>query len=159
MWSKQDYVTLFWIVLGGLVALFSYRVGLGRLLEPGPGLMPFGLGAAMCLLALFNLVRGRRSTSKAEQKEIETANKTGLNRRATKIGAITAGLFVYAFLLEPLGYVITTFLAVSFLLKVAGYKQWLRVLPYAAVITLVTYFGFGYLGTRFPQGMLSFPGM
>jgi len=46
----------------------------------------------------------------------------------------------------------------AFLLKAAGPTSLLNALVYAVVMTLVSYFGFGYLGTRFPPGLLSFPG-
>jgi putative tricarboxylic transport membrane protein len=157
MWTTQHFITLFWVVLGGVVIFGSCRLGIGRLLEPGPGLMPFVLGIVMCGLALLKFTGQMRSVMK-QQKGDKTGNLEGLRKGALKITVICAALFAYAFLLEPLGYLIATFVAMAFLLKAAGPTRILNVLIYAAVITLISYFGFGYLGTRFPPGILSFPG-
>ena len=156
MWSLQQCVTLFWVVFGALVALSSYRMGVGRLLEPGPGLMPLVLGVVMCILALFKFAGQRR----AGRKSIDAGrgNIAGLRRRVGSIVATCLALFAYAFLLEFLGYLIITFVVMTFLLRAAGSKNWLSTVSYAAVITLVSYFGFSYLGTRFPPGLLSVPG-
>jgi putative tricarboxylic transport membrane protein len=157
MWTTQQFVTLFWVVLGGIVAISSYRLGIGKLLEPGPGLMPFLLGAAMCILALFKLV-GRMRAASDRSKKAEEESVAGLRQGIGAIAIISAALFAYAFLIESLGYLIITFVVMAFLLRAAGPTRWLSVLAYSAVITLVSYFGFGYLGTRFPPGLLSFPG-
>jgi putative tricarboxylic transport membrane protein len=159
MLTKQRCAVLVWIGLGVFVTLYSYHIGLGRFLEPGPGLMPFVLGVVMLLLSLFKLAIDVRSQVIEERKRTGTENGGSGRVFLGKIAAVAAGLLAFALLLEPLGYLLTTFLVLSFLLKVAGYERWLRVLPYSAIITLVTYFGFTYLGTRFPQGILSFPGM
>jgi putative tricarboxylic transport membrane protein len=157
MWTTQQFVTLFWVVLGGIVAISSYRLGLGKLLEPGPGLMPLVLGVVMCILALFKLMGQKRAASGQSKKAVE-GNVTALRKGIGRIAVICAALFAYAFLLDPFGYLIITFVVMAFLLKAAGQARWLNVLAYSAVITLVSYFGFGYLGTRFPPGLLSFPG-
>jgi putative tricarboxylic transport membrane protein len=157
MWITQHFVTLFWVVLGGIIVFGSFRLGIGRLLEPGPGLMPLVLGAVMCGLALLKFTGQIRSVMK-KQKGDGTGNIEGLRKGALKIAVICAALFAYAFLLEPLGYLITTFVVMAFLLKAAGQTRLINVLIYAVIITLISYFGFGYLGTRFPPGILSFPG-
>jgi len=159
MRTRPDYVTAFWVILGAFVCFGSYRAGLGRLLEPGAGLMPFVLGTVMCLLALLKLARRRSRSGGEKSGGLEEEMTSALRKRVGVITAITISLFAYAFLLEPIGYLITTFLVLAFLLKLAGNKHWLRVGPYAAVITLVSYYGFGYLGTRFPQGLLGLPGL
>jgi putative tricarboxylic transport membrane protein len=156
MWTTQQFVTLFWVILGAIVAFGSYRLGLGRLLEPGPGLMPCVLGAVMCVLALFKLAGQRRADRKS--KDAREGNLAGLRRGIGSIAVVCVALFAYAFLLELLGYLIITFVVMAFLLRAAGSTRWLSILTYSAVITLVSYFGFSYLGTRFPPGLLSIPG-
>jgi putative tricarboxylic transport membrane protein len=155
MLTKQRCTILVWIGLGVFVIAYSYRMGLGRFLEPGPGLMPFALGAVLCFLSLFKLALDLHSSKQTTQTKGPISKPKGIG----KIVAVIAGLLAFAILLEPLGYLLTTFLVTTFLLKIAGYRKWLHALPYAAIITLVSYFGFTYLGTRFPQGILSFPGL
>jgi putative tricarboxylic transport membrane protein len=156
MGTTQHWVTLFWLLLGGVVVFGSYRLGIGRLLEPGPGLMPFILGMAMAVLALFKLA-GQMRAANEESRQAEKTSVAGLRKGIGAIAVISAALFAYALLIEPLGYLITTFAVMAFLLKAAGPTRWGRVFVYSGIITLVSYFGFGYLGTRFPPGLLSFP--
>ncbi len=155
----QRFLTLFWVALGIFVSVYSYRLGIGKLLEPGPGLMPLILGVAISLLALFKLVktlsRAGGDEKTAAPSEAETSGRPILGMLFT----VVASLLAYALLLEPLGYLITTFLVMAFLLRAAGYKRWRRIMPYAAVIAVVSYFGFTYLGTRFPGGILTFAGL
>jgi hypothetical protein len=157
MGTTQQLVTFFWVVLGAVVVCGSHRLGIGRLLEPGPGLMPFILGIAMGVLAFFKLA-GQMRAANEDSKQAEKTIVAGLRKGVGRIAVISSALFAYALLLEPLGYLITTFGVMAFLLKAAGPTRWARVMVYAGIITLVSYFGFGYLGTRFPPGLLSFPG-
>jgi putative tricarboxylic transport membrane protein len=152
-------VTLFWAALGIFVAAYSYRLGLGKLLEPGPGLMPFALGTILCLLALCKLVGETRSGNREEGPIIKAQVHVGGRGDVGRIAGITLTLLIYALLLEVLGYIVTTFLVMAFLFRFAGYRGWPLILLYAAIIAGVTYFGFTYLGTRFPPGILSLVGL
>ena len=71
-----------------------------------------------------------------------------------KIVVFTAVLLAYTFLLEPLGFLMTTFLGMVVLLRIAGYTQWVRIIVYAVIISVISYTGFTYLGTRLPPGIL-----
>jgi hypothetical protein len=159
VFTFQRFITLFWVAFSIFIFSYSYQLGLGQPLAPGPGLMPFLLGIVMCGLAIIKVVSDFRSSRQAGTTST-VAQPTGITRRViTLISVVTASLFAYALLLEPLGYLITTFLVMAFLLRAAGFTQWLRILPYAAIIALVSYYGFTYLGTNFPVGILSLTGL
>ncbi len=70
-----------------------------------------------------------------------------------KLAFITIILFAYALLLEPLGYIVTTFFAMVLLLRFAGYTRWILIIIYAVIIVGVSYFLFHYLGVMFPAGI------
>ena len=38
-------IRFFWLALGLFVVIYSYTLGLGKLIDPGPGLLPFLLGS------------------------------------------------------------------------------------------------------------------
>jgi putative tricarboxylic transport membrane protein len=147
------HITLFWMALGIFVSAYSYRIGLGKFLDPGSGLFPFLLGLAVVLLSLYKLLKGFHSTEKNEE-ESGQKEKEDLFDNKGKVAVFAGVLFVYTFLLEPLGFLITTFFGMTVLLRIAGYTQWLRIIAYAGIISVISYTGFTYLGTRLPPGIL-----
>jgi putative tricarboxylic transport membrane protein len=147
------YITFFWIALGIFVGGYSYLIGLGKLLDPGPGLFPFTLSLVVLLLSIYKLAKElpsieERKGESRKQKEHNSFENTG------KIVILTVILFAYTYILEPLGFLLTTFLVMAALLRVAGYTQWIRIIVYAIIICVITYAGFTYLGTNLPTGIL-----
>jgi len=73
-------------------------------------------------------------------------------------GLIAAILLVYAFLLYPLGYIVSTallFPALAYVLGSTGRRRLLRNLAIGTVVGIVVYFSFtGLLGVRLPKGLL-----
>jgi putative tricarboxylic transport membrane protein len=147
------YITLFWIALGIFFAFFSYRLGLGQFLEPGPGLFSFGLGLAIALLGIYQLIRTYLSLRKGEGG-LEGGREEKFFGNAGRLVVLTAVLLAYAILFQRLGYLLTTFLGMALLLRIAGYARWVPIIVYAAVISIISYTGFTYLGTTFPPGIL-----
>ncbi len=147
------YITVVWIAMGIFVSTYSYTIGLGKLIGPGPGFMPFWLGIIFIGLGLYKLstqLRIRRASSISSGKEGNTRH-SGVG----KITTITVILFAYALLLESLGYILVTFLAMVFLLRFAGYTRWTLLIIYALTIAAVSYFLFHYLGVLFPVGIFN----
>lgn len=150
------YITIIWIAMGIFVSVVAYRMGLGRLSEPGPGFMPFWLGIVIGGLGLYKLF-----TSLAESRNEVKDDGSAPEEKAGRLpfGRIVfamVALFVYALLIEPLGYVLTTFLAMALLLRFAGYTRWGWIIVYSIVITAVSYLLFHFLGVRFPVGIFNF---
>ena len=149
------YDTIFWIALGAFVSAFAYiKLGIGKLNAPGSGLMPFLLGLLFGLLALYKLVTRILQHGEGEEKpkEEEEAEQHGVVYK--KVILVVVALFAYAILIEPLGFILTTFLTMTLLFRSAGFKQWGLALAYSAGVVLITYFLFTYLGVRFPPGIL-----
>lgn len=155
----QFTITLFWIGLGVFVSAYSFRLGLGTFLKPGPGLFPFSLGVSISLIALYKLVMEFLSEHKKDGPLDKPQVPSDARYHIGKLAILTIILLAFALLLEPLGYIITTFLGMALLLRTTGYQKWTSIIPYAAIISGVTYFGFTYLGTMFPPGILSYLGL
>jgi putative tricarboxylic transport membrane protein len=125
-------------------------MSLGEFYSPGPGLYPFTLGLFLFLISSYFLVRtlikerGRNAIIKGGV--VQTSLK--------KISYILASLFVYAVLLEKLGYLISTTLLLIGLFASMGSKRWVSIIVTSALAVLVTYFSFALLGVRFPAGIL-----
>src|SRR4029450_4738 len=101
-------VALFWVALGILVCYGATRLGLGSITEPGSGFIFFWSGLILVILSLMVLAEGLGSTE-------EIVHETG-EMNWVKIALVLLSLVLYAFFLERLGFVLTTFILLSFLL-------------------------------------------
>ena len=144
---------LFWVGLSVFVMIFSYRMGLGGFHNPGPGLMPFLLGVFLLPISLYLLISP--ALRKGERDEAPEEEQSRTNYR--QIGLILISLFVYAFLLERLGFLITTFIFLVLLFRSVG-NRWRTVLAASTLTVLAAYFVFTFFGVRFPEGVLRLGG-
>jgi len=147
------FPALFWVGLSLFVIIFSYRMGLGGFHNPGPGLMPFLLGVFLLPISLYLLIRSAFRNGEG----IEAPNEEGGQTNYKQIGLILISLFVYAFLLERLGFLITTFIFLVLLFRSVG-NRWRTVLAASVLTVLTAYFVFTFFGVRFPEGVLRLRG-
>src|SRR5882724_13342576 len=111
-------VALFWVALGILVCYGATRLGLGSVTEPGSGFIFFWSGLILVILSLMVVAESLRSTEEIVQETTET--------NWVKIALVLLSLLLYAFFLERLGFVVTTFVLVSFLLCCIDGANWVR---------------------------------
>jgi putative tricarboxylic transport membrane protein len=161
--KKYQFIpTLFWIGLSFFVMVFSIKLGLEDktglegVHNPGPGLMPFLTALLLLLISLYLLVSPL--LKKTQNKAIETREKESRKPGYGKMLLVLGSLFGYALLLEPLGYLVTTSLALFLLFKTMGTK-WGSAVFASLITTLVTYFVFTSLGLLFPDGIISLQGV
>ena len=143
----------FWVALGVFVSIYSCRLGLGNVINPGPGLFPFCLGVILFIIATIVLTQ---FLIKNEAHETE-GDKQPAN--PLKPIAALAVLFTSALLLEVLGYLMVIFAALAILFRIAGYKRIIQIVGYSFAIVVITYLLFTYLGVHFPPGILRFLGI
>lgn len=92
---------------------------------PGPGVLPTALGLLIAALAVVNLLR-------PELERVEFPNRR-------RVLLVLGSLIAYAALLEPLGYVLTTFLFLAVLLMaLAERRRWWQPVS-ALAVSLGTY--------------------
>jgi putative tricarboxylic transport membrane protein len=148
--KKKDVLsTSFWIALSLFIMPLAYKYDLGEFHNPGPGLFPFLLGAALFLVAGYFLLR-----SLAEGGVPSHTRRTDRPQVTGKILFVSATLFGYAVTLEKAGYFVSTVLLLALLLGVMQPRRWKFVIIASIVTALITYFGFMSLGVRFPAGIL-----
>jgi len=107
--------------------------------------MPFVLGFSLLLLSLLVfLVPGKKP------------KEAGWNRDAWKRNLlILAGLLIYMLLFKPLGFYLTTFLLLVYLMKLSGEKGVKRSAAISFITVLLIYIVFyRLLVIPFPQGIL-----
>ena len=142
-------VALFWVALGILVCYGATRLGLGSVTEPGSGFIFFWSGLILVVLSFMVLAEGLRSTE-------EMAHETG-DMNWVKIVLVLLSLMLYAFFLERLGFVVTTFVLLSFLLGWIERTNWVRSFSIASTAALGSFAIFElWLKIRLPKGIFGF---
>ena len=150
MKKYHTIVIAFWIGLSLFVTLLSYRLGLGRLQSPGPGMLPFILGMLLFIISLYLLIVSYPKRTAKQEASTEKSDGTDF----VKLGSVLLSLLVYTLLLETLGYLIGTFLLLIVLFRSAGSNRWRSVIIASALTVFLTYFVFNSFGLRFPMGIL-----
>lgn len=154
--KKLDTLSSLVLILFGLVFCYgSTKIGLGRIHAPGSGLIPFGAGALLILFAIGTIVeahfRGGTAGAAKTKEPLFSGKRWGVAL------SVLISLFVYALVLNVLGFILTTFLIFAFLFKVAENSSWKMALSASALTTAFTYFLFDYmLQCNFPRGFLEF---
>lgn len=142
-------MTILFIVLSVLICLGSVKMGIGKLNEPGPGLMPLGAGFFLGILSLIQLfVKG---PDPGEDQIGYKGVKWG------RLSLVVLSLIAFTVLLPILGYLITTFLVMFFLYKSIEPQKWWVSFSGAFLSTILTYLLFAVaLKSYFPEGVFSF---
>ena len=147
--THETWSAVFWFVLGLFVCYGGRRLGLGSVTDPGPGFIFFWSGLLLALLSLILLTTSLQGVT-GERRKV-----TGVNWE--KISLVLAALVFYALFLETLGFLITTFLLMSFLLRLDEEMGRLRVLVTAGAAALGSFALFElWLKIRLPKGIFGF---
>jgi putative tricarboxylic transport membrane protein len=152
MMNNEQISSAIWFAIGLMILFYSLPYGIGGIRSPGTGFLPFLTGVAICVLASTVFITGTRSRRRGV-KWINPFAKVMWSKPLTALAA----LLVYAFILNPVGFIPSTALLVGFLLRVIQPQSWLVVLLGAILTSLVTYLVFQvWLGTQLPAGLLGF---
>jgi putative tricarboxylic transport membrane protein len=130
--AGRDRIASAVLLAFGLVALEEARkLRFGSIARPGPGFFPVVLAAAFSLVCLTLLVRAVRAGGEPAP--------AGARLGWRKIVATMAALFVYALLLEGLGFVIATFALLLFFFRALERQRWPVALLGSLATALLTY--------------------
>jgi putative tricarboxylic transport membrane protein len=136
---------------GILLALFSVKLDLGRLNQPGPGFLPLG---ASILLVLLSGIYAVRSFWTQDEGYIKQESPWPQRNRG-KIAGVLGALLLFVLFLDILGFIVTTFFLMLFFFRLGGPESWLATVAKAAASVLVSYAIFGHwLMVQFPKGFL-----
>jgi putative tricarboxylic transport membrane protein len=95
------------------------------------------------------------TTVKPDQALLEQAAVEHARTHWRTLWSVIVVLLLYAFVLEPLGYVIATSLFFLVVARLAGSRQPVRDIIVAVLFSLAVFFGFTeVLGVRLPEGLM-----
>lgn len=148
--KKLDLVSgIILMILSLIMLLEARKLDFGSLTVPKEGLLPFIL--AILLFILSSVLVGKSLREKGERASSEK-EPGGWNLK--RIGSV-AGLLGLAFFFERLGYIISTFAFLVFLLGVIERQKWWLVFTVALLSTLCSYLILGsLLDSPLPKGIL-----
>jgi len=151
--SRADRISaIFWLCFGILVSVESARLGLGTLHRPGPGFLFFYAGIFLSIMALIILVRAF-TEKKADRKQEEIL--AGQNIR--KAVYVLTAVFLYALLMEELGFIPVTLMLFIFILGIIEKKRWSAAILTSVAVTVAAYLIFETaLQSQLPKGLLGF---
>ena len=151
--GKADRISgLFWLIFSVFGSYHAYKLGMGKLHQPGPGFLFFWTGIVIGLLSLTVMLRsfGKRSPDEAKESIFGKGN-------VTKILLVLVSLFLYGLLMERLGFLIVTLLLFLYLLGVIEKKRWSFTVLVSLIVTIISYLVFEVgLQSQLPKGLLEF---
>lgn len=150
MRTPDLFSSLFWMAISLGICLGGHDLGLGSLTNPGGGFMFFWVGVIMAILSGIVMVQAAwRQSVHGEMRAIWS----GVAYK--KVIAVLAALFIYAYLLTPLGFILATTLLMIFLFKAVEPQGWSMAILGAVISTLVAYGLFRvWLQCQLPLGLL-----
>ena len=151
--KKVDIIcSLFLISVGIVFCIGAMGVGIGNVVQPGPGFMPFG---ASVLLIFFSLGTVGEALFAASSESVSP-----LGKRWGTVIVVMIVLFAYACFLGSLGFLLATFILLTVLYKLSEGQTWKVALIESALTTAFTFLLFDYLlRVPFPRGILEFTGL
>jgi putative tricarboxylic transport membrane protein len=148
--KKADLITGFvLLVLSGYMIWESWMMPDSATFGPGSGFLPFWLGILMAVLSVILMAGALFRKPDPTGKEPFPRGKALL-----RVAAVMVGLGVYISLMEVLGFVLNTFLFVSYLMLAVEREKWKLAGMVAVLTTAGLYIIFQVLlGITLPKNM------
>ncbi len=153
--NRLDQVSsLVWLFVGILIILGSHlSLKVGTVNDPGPGLFPFLAGI---LMAAFSLTIFLKTTFQKRSEEKDVRILWAIPHWK-KVLYTVAVLFVYAILLERVGFLFMTLLLLIFLLRKIEPQKWKLVMGLSVLASVGAYLIFDrILQVQLPRGLFGF---
>jgi len=145
--------SMFWALVGILFCVGGIHYGIRRSGIPGPGFLPFVTGLILVALSLILLIsRLLKKGAGADSMGEPMPGGAALLRILKVLGA----LFLYALMVEPLGFLLTTFFFMIVVLRLEP-RSWTFIFSGALGATLFFFILFKVLlRVPLPSGLLGY---
>lgn len=152
MTKKDIFPGIFFFLFSLYICFESSQLGLGNWRKPGPGFFSFWSAVAMGILGLLVLFQS------CKLKEDGNKPLTGSPWNGKIICFLS--LVVFGFILDTLGFLLSSFLFLAFLIKFVERKSWTTALLFSLAVALVSYGLFEIcLQSQLPLGILEILGI
>lgn len=140
------------MLFGILICFQAAKLPFGTSRSPGPAMLPFGAGALLFLLAAIFLLTSRPAGGRSTREPADALWR-GLDWK--RVPCTLAALFAYGFLVERLGYIVTTSLLMVYLFTGKGPRRWFVAIGAGLGVAIVSYVLFEVmLKVRLPSGLI-----
>jgi putative tricarboxylic transport membrane protein len=149
---------LIWVLLGIGMCLGSIKLKLGDFHAPGAGFLPFVAGALLAIFGLILMFSFRVSQTR-EEKDAESRKDLTKQRGKNFLNPLLTVVILlgYILLLEPLGFLLTTFICLLLLFKLSEPRKWVTPLVLSSATAMLSYLVFSvWLQCQLPKGLLKF---
>ena len=155
MKNREPILALLWVLLGMTIAVWSATFPFGNLEDPGPAYFPTALGLIIVAMGVLLLLRGQKTKEADALRALDppVSHRAAVRRVVLYLGGMTFS----AVLLEVLGFVLTMFLMILFMMRTIAPQKWKTALFYSLISALGSLFVFRILlKTQLPGGFLGF---
>ena len=153
-WLKRAgadfWSSLFLLLLSGAVINEAFNLELGTPRNPGSGFMVFGAAAALGLFALRQFIASLLSLGHPKESTTDPIHRG-------RIVCVVLAVLVYILLLEPVGFLLCTFLLLAFLFQILEPGHWVTRTIGAALTSFLSYAIFAKaMQLSLPKGLITF---
>jgi len=151
--DREKWSSLFWLGVGIFICIGSLRLSLGEFRNPGPGFLSFFAGLVITGLALVVHLQSRKRRAGRTKEESEPIWSDP--RKGMKIVMTVVALLVYSGAMNYLGFLLSTFLFLAFILKTIEPQRWSVTLIGSLIASAAFYVIFEIgLQSQLPKGLL-----
>ena len=149
---------LIWVLIGIGICFGSINLKLGNFHTPGAGFLPFLAGVLLAIFGLILMISTLFAEANGEKKRENLGHVAGRQQRRFLNPLLTVAiLFGYILVLEPLGFLLTTFVCLLLLFKLSEPKKWVMPAILSACTAVLSYLIFSvWLQSQLPKGLLKF---
>jgi putative tricarboxylic transport membrane protein len=148
--SREEGSSLVWLGIALLICIGSFRLSVGSFRNPGPGFFPFIAGMIVAVLAFAIHLQSRAKASIKESRGRLWTDK----KRIQKMVFTTLALLAYGVGMDYLGFLLSTFIFLAFLLRMIEPQRWSLVLLESALASGISYLIFDiWLQAQLPKGI------
>ncbi|MEI9477778.1 MAG: tripartite tricarboxylate transporter TctB family protein [Deltaproteobacteria bacterium] len=153
MERRDSVMAIFWILLGLTISIWSATFPFGGLKDPGPAFLPLGCGLILILLGSIMVFQVRTRNADLSTKPFERLLPQGA--AGMRVAFTMGSMLLSTILLTPLGFVLTVFFLILFLMRTIHPQKWRVAIFYAFVSAVGSFIVFKVLlKTQLPGGFL-----
>ncbi len=147
--GRDKWSSLVWLGTAIFICVGSLRLSLGEFHNPGPGFLSFYAGLILGALALVIHLQSRKAPSADKKDKAIWTNR----QKGFKMVLTVLALLVYGVIMNYLGFLVSTFIFLAFLLKVIEPQRWSVALLGSLVASMAFYLLFELgLQSQLPKG-------